>query len=85
RKAGDAVQFNIGIAFPNCWDGVNLKPTHIHNNAIYADHGKCSSEVEGTMGQYSNPEGGMYLVESPEDVWTLNVKNEGKLSFMTQT
>lgn len=27
----------------------------------------------------------MYLVESPEDVWTLNVKNEGKLSFMTQT
>ncbi|MDI4702848.1 hypothetical protein MJI37_33225, partial [Salmonella enterica subsp. enterica serovar Cerro] len=36
RKAGDAVQFNIGIAFPNCWDGVNLKPTHSHNNAIYA-------------------------------------------------
>ncbi len=27
----------------------------------------------------------MFLVESPEDVWTLNVKNEGKLSFMTQT
>ncbi len=41
-------------------------------------------EVEGTMGQYSNPEGDV-LVESPEDVWTLNVKNEGKLSFMTQT
>ena len=42
-------------------------------------------EVEGTMGQYSNPEGGMYLVESPEDVFTLNVKNEARLSFMTQT
>ena len=42
-------------------------------------------EVEGTMGQYSNPEGGMYLVESPEDVWKLQVKNEAKLSFMTQT
>ncbi|HBS63687.1 MAG TPA: 4-hydroxy-3-methylbut-2-enyl diphosphate reductase [Stenotrophomonas sp.] len=42
-------------------------------------------EVEGTMGQYSNPEGGMYLVESPEDVLTLNVKNEARLSFMTQT
>lgn len=42
-------------------------------------------EVEGTMGQYSNPAGGMYLVESPEDVFSLNVKNEGKLSFMTQT
>ena len=37
------------------------------------------------MGQYSNPEGGMYLVESPDDVWKLTVKNEEKLSFMTQT
>ena len=42
-------------------------------------------EVEGTMGQYSNPEGGMYLVESPEDVWKLNVKDENNLCFMTQT
>ena len=37
------------------------------------------------MGQYSNPKGGMYLVESPEDVLTLSVKDESKLSFMTQT
>ncbi|MDD9338617.1 MAG: 4-hydroxy-3-methylbut-2-enyl diphosphate reductase [Providencia heimbachae] len=42
-------------------------------------------EVEGTMGQYSNPEGGMYLVESPEDVWKLEVKDENNLRFMTQT
>lgn len=42
-------------------------------------------EVEGTMGQYSNPQGGMYLVESPEDVWKLQVKNEYNLCFMTQT
>lgn len=42
-------------------------------------------EVEGTMGQYSNPKGGMYLVESPDDVWKLSIKDEGKLSFMTQT
>nr|WP_250326933.1 4-hydroxy-3-methylbut-2-enyl diphosphate reductase [Morganella morganii] len=42
-------------------------------------------EVEGTMGQYNNPEGGMYLVESPEDVWKLNIKDEENLSFMTQT
>ncbi|QBH97444.1 4-hydroxy-3-methylbut-2-enyl diphosphate reductase [Limnobaculum zhutongyuii] len=42
-------------------------------------------EVEGTMGQYSNQEGGMYLVESPEDVWQLKVKNEKNLCFMTQT
>lgn len=42
-------------------------------------------EVEGTMGQYSNKEGGMYLVESPEDVWKLQVKDEDNLCFMTQT
>jgi 4-hydroxy-3-methylbut-2-enyl diphosphate reductase len=42
-------------------------------------------EVEGTMGQYSNPRGGMYLVESPEDVWNMQVKDEANLCFMTQT
>ncbi|MCG8707551.1 4-hydroxy-3-methylbut-2-enyl diphosphate reductase [Brenneria sp. 4F2] len=42
-------------------------------------------EVEGTMGQYSNAEGGMYLVESPDDVWALQVKDDGNLCFMTQT
>ncbi|AGH72700.1 4-hydroxy-3-methylbut-2-enyl diphosphate reductase [Edwardsiella piscicida] len=42
-------------------------------------------EVEGTMGQYSNPLGGMYLVESPQDVWQLQVKDERNLCFMTQT
>lgn len=42
-------------------------------------------EVEGTMGQYNNPEGGMYLVECPEDVFRLKIKDESNLSFMTQT
>lgn len=42
-------------------------------------------EVEGTIGQYSNLEGGMYLVESPKDVWQLQVKDENNLCFMTQT
>ncbi|QWT42071.1 4-hydroxy-3-methylbut-2-enyl diphosphate reductase [Dickeya dadantii] len=42
-------------------------------------------EVEGTMGQYNNPNGGMYLVEGPEDVWALRVKDESNLCFMTQT
>ncbi|KML65169.1 4-hydroxy-3-methylbut-2-enyl diphosphate reductase [Pectobacterium peruviense] len=42
-------------------------------------------EVEGTMGQYSNADGGMYLVESPDDVWQLQVKDENNLCFMTQT
>jgi len=39
-------------------------------------------EVEGTMGQ---SKGGMYLVESPEQVATLNVNDEQNLSFVTQT
>ncbi|MWN05334.1 4-hydroxy-3-methylbut-2-enyl diphosphate reductase [Gilliamella bombicola] len=42
-------------------------------------------EVDGTMGQYSNPEGGIYLIESIDDVKTLQVKNENHLCFTTQT
>jgi 4-hydroxy-3-methylbut-2-enyl diphosphate reductase len=42
-------------------------------------------EVEGTMGQYTNPNGGIYLVESPEDVGVLKVKNPDNLAYVTQT
>lgn len=42
-------------------------------------------EVEGIMGQYNNPDGGIYLVESPEDVWQFKVKNVNNICFMTQT
>ncbi len=42
-------------------------------------------EVEGTMGQYDNPEGGIYLVESPEDVAVLEVKDPSNLAWVTQT
>lgn len=42
-------------------------------------------EVDGTMGQYSNPEGGIYLVESIDDVQNLQVKNNNHLCFTTQT
>ncbi|MCK8431429.1 4-hydroxy-3-methylbut-2-enyl diphosphate reductase, partial [Erwinia amylovora] len=42
-------------------------------------------DVEGTMGQYNNPLGGMYLVEKPEDVLKLQVKSDDNLCFMTQT
>lgn len=42
-------------------------------------------EVIGTMGQYENPEGGMYLVETPDDVARLQVKNPDDLCFVTQT
>jgi len=39
-------------------------------------------EVEGTMGQSA---GGMYLIEKPEDVAGLRVKDEKNLAFVTQT
>ena len=42
-------------------------------------------EVEGTMGQYTSDEAGMYLVETPEDVANLTVKNPDDLAFVTQT
>jgi 4-hydroxy-3-methylbut-2-enyl diphosphate reductase len=43
---------------------------------------KGHPEVEGTMGQ---SDGGMYLVETPEDVATLEVKDPAKLAYVTQT
>lgn len=42
-------------------------------------------EVEGTMGQYNNPAGGIYLVETPEDVSTLEVKDPSNLFYCSQT
>lgn len=43
---------------------------------------KGHPEVEGTMGQTKD---GMYLVEEPEDVLRLQVKDEQKLAYVTQT
>lgn len=42
-------------------------------------------EVEGTMGQYTADAGGMYLVESVDDVKTLQVNDPENLAFVTQT
>ena len=41
-------------------------------------------EVEGTMGQYTSKAGKIYLVESKDDVETLEIKNT-KISYVTQT
>jgi 4-hydroxy-3-methylbut-2-enyl diphosphate reductase len=46
---------------------------------------KGHPEVEGTMGQYDNPAGGIYLVESVEDVANLQIKNPASLAYVTQT
>jgi 4-hydroxy-3-methylbut-2-enyl diphosphate reductase len=43
---------------------------------------KGHPEVEGTMGQCSD---GMYLVETPADVQTLQVQDEQNLTYVTQT
>lgn len=43
---------------------------------------KGHPEVEGTMGQ---SEGGMHLVETPEDVVKIKVSDPEKLAFVTQT
>lgn len=42
-------------------------------------------EVEGTMGQYSNADGGIYLVESESDVEKLEVKDPSNLYYCSQT
>lgn len=49
---------------------------------------KGHPEVEGTMGQVEQADSnatGMYLVETPEDVNVLKVKNPSKLAYVTQT
>jgi len=42
-------------------------------------------EVEGTMGQYESELGGIYLVESVEDVASLAVKDPSQLYYCSQT
>ena len=42
-------------------------------------------EVEGTMGQYHNTDGGIYLVENEADVEKLQLKDPENVAYMTQT
>jgi 4-hydroxy-3-methylbut-2-enyl diphosphate reductase len=48
---------------------------------------KGHPEVEGTMGQYrcSADQAGIYLVETPQDVDQLTIRNPQQLAFVTQT
>jgi 4-hydroxy-3-methylbut-2-enyl diphosphate reductase len=57
---------------------------HEGREIVFIGHGG-HPEVEGTMGQYVNPAGGIYLVESPADVAALPVKNPDNLAYVTQT
>ncbi len=42
-------------------------------------------EVEGTLGQYTSPVGAIYVVNSPDEVGSLAVRNPDRLHFVTQT
>jgi 4-hydroxy-3-methylbut-2-enyl diphosphate reductase len=48
---------------------------------------KGHPEVEGTMGQYrcNDDRSGIYLVETPQDVADLSIRNPEALAFVTQT
>jgi 4-hydroxy-3-methylbut-2-enyl diphosphate reductase len=48
---------------------------------------KGHPEVEGTMGQYrcKGDQNGIYLVETPQDVADLSIRNPEELAFVTQT
>ena len=52
--------------------------------AILIGH-KGHPEVVGTMGQYDNSKGGIFLVEDVEDIAKLGLKDDEDLTFMTQT
>jgi 4-hydroxy-3-methylbut-2-en-1-yl diphosphate reductase len=43
------------------------------------------AEVEGTLGQYKNPNGAIYLVENLDDVEALEINDPSHLFYVTQT
>ena len=61
---------------------VEVAKMHDHGREIVMIGHRGHPEVEGTMGQRHH---GMYLVEGPEDVASLVVKDEHNLAFVTQT
>ena len=61
---------------------IEVEKMHAAGKEIVMIGHKGHPEVEGTMGQ---SDGGMYLVETPEDVATLDVKDPAKLAYVTQT
>ena len=86
-----AVRCEAGARHLNVFDATCPLVTKVHVEvAKMHDHGReiimighrGHPEVEGTMGQRHK---GMYLVERPEDVPGLVVKDERNLAFVTQT
>ncbi|HEV7802217.1 MAG TPA: 4-hydroxy-3-methylbut-2-enyl diphosphate reductase [Burkholderiales bacterium] len=61
---------------------VEVAKERAHGREIVMIGHQGHPEVQGTMGQ---TEGGMYLVESPEDVERLQVRDPSNVAFVTQT
>ncbi len=61
---------------------VEVRRMHEQGYEIVMIGHKGHPEVEGTMGQV---EGGIYLVETPEDVARLQVNDPERLAYVTQT
>ncbi len=61
---------------------VEVKRMHLAGMSIIMIGHKGHPEVEGTMGQVEH---GMYLVETVDDVATLQLPDESRLSYVSQT
>ena len=84
RREAEARKLTVFDATCPLVTKVHLQVTRMHNQGkeiVMIGH-KGHPEVEGTMGQ---SEGGMYLVESPDDVAKLQVDDEQNLAYVTQT
>lgn len=42
-------------------------------------------EVEGTLGQYTNPESKVYLIQNEEEAQKITIRNPDRLCYVTQT
>ncbi len=90
-----AVQDEAAARELNVFDATCPLVTKVHMEVSrYAQEGRevvlighaGHPEVEGTMGQYDVGRGGdIYLVETPDDVAELPVRDPQKLAFVTQT
>ena len=58
--------------------------SRLGQECILIGHAK-HPEVEGTLGQYNNPQGNIYLIENETDVEGLSIKNPNFLAYVTQT
>lgn len=87
RKLAAERQFNLFDATCPLVTKVHMEVARYAKNNIeciligHAGH----PEVEGTMGQYHNPNAGIYLVETMEDVFSLKLKNPNQCAYVTQT